>query len=44
MDDWINMLGKAAEEQGYCIIQVENNENLNKIGGKGEERMLGISK
>lgn len=36
MDDWINMLGKAAEEH---IIQVENNENLNKIGGKGEERM-----
>ena len=39
MDDQINMLGKAAEEQGYYIIQVENNENLNKIGGKREERM-----
>ena len=33
------MLGKAAEEQGYYIIQVENNENFNKMGGKGEERM-----
>lgn len=33
------MLGKAAEEQGYYITQVENYENLNKMGGKGEERM-----
>ena len=39
MDEWINMLGKAAEEQGYYIIQVENNENLNQTGGRGEERM-----
>lgn len=33
------MLGKAAEGQSYHIIQVENDENLNKIGEKGEERM-----
>ena len=39
MDEWINMLGKAEEEQGYYIIQVENNENLNQTGGRGEERM-----
>lgn len=39
MGKWINMLGKAAEGQSYHIIQVENDENLNKIGEKGEERM-----
>ena len=39
MDEWINMLGKAEEEQEYYIIQVENNEKLNQIGGRGEERM-----
>lgn len=39
MGEWINMLGKAAEGQSYYIIQVENDENLNKIAGKGEERM-----
>ena len=39
MDEWINMLGKAEEEQGYYKTQVENNEKLNQIGGRGEERM-----
>lgn len=38
MGEWINTLGKAAEGQSYYIIQV-NDESLNKIAGKGEERM-----
>ena len=41
MDEWINMLGKAEEEQEYYIIQVENNEKLNQIGGRGENGLVG---
>ena len=33
------MLGKVAEGQSYYIIQVENYENLNRIGGERKERM-----
>lgn len=39
MGEWINTLGKAAEGQRYYIIQVNNDESLNKIAGNREERM-----
>lgn len=34
MAEWIDVLGKVAEGQSYYIIQVENYENLNRIGGE----------
>ena len=43
MTEWINMLGKVSERQSYYIIELENDENLNKFGEKGKNGLGGYS-